>query len=58
MWHKRINEHVELCTDRRDSVPCQQLKERKSKLLTENEMGHSLGDDRQSHSCQTCCQFR
>lgn len=43
--HKRINAYVELCTDRRNWVSCQQLKERKLKLLTENEMGHSLGDD-------------
>jgi len=34
--------NVELHTDRRDSISCQQLKESKSKLLTANEMGHSV----------------
>lgn len=46
----RINEHVELCADRRDSNSCQQLRERKSKLLTENEMGHLV---QKSCFCQT-----
>lgn len=45
MCHKRINTHVELCTDRRVSITCQQLNKRKSKLLTERETWHSLGDD-------------
>lgn len=36
MWQKRINTHVELHTDRKDSISFQQLKERKSKFVTEN----------------------
>lgn len=42
---KKIKAHVELCTDRRVSITCQQLNKRKSKLLTEKETWHSLGDD-------------
>lgn len=49
-WHTRINEYVELCADRRDSNSCRQLKEKKSKLLTENEMGHLV---QKSYFCQT-----
>lgn len=40
MWQKRINAQLQLCTDRRDSMSCQQLKESQSKLLTENQMGN------------------
>lgn len=36
MWQKRINTRVELHTDRKDSISFQQLKERKSKFVTEN----------------------
>lgn len=42
---KKIKAHVELCTDRRVSITCQQLNKRKSKLLTEKETWHPLGDD-------------
>lgn len=50
MWRARINEHVELCAGRSDSNSFQQLKERKSKLLTENEMAHLV---QKSYFCQT-----